>query len=66
MTLFQKALKTNLHSRFIARAEDLGRNLTDEETVEEAKYLIETIPYGGIFEGEELRTALRQLKRIAK
>ena len=65
MTLFKKALRTDLHSRFIARAEDLGRGLTDDETADEARYLIETIPYGGMYEGNDLRRAMRQLKRIA-
>lgn len=55
-----------LHSRFAAREDDLNRPLTDDEVKENAKYLIDTIPYGGIYEGAELRKALRQLKSLLK
>lgn len=65
-TLFQKALNTELASRFIARADDLNRDLTDNEVKDEARYLLETIPYGGIFEGAELKKAIRQLKSLLK
>ena len=55
-----------LHSRFVAREEDLGHRLTDDEVRSEAQYLLETIPYGGTFEGAELKKAIRQLKNLLK
>lgn len=66
MTLYQRALKTMLQSRFVARAEDLGRPLTDEETKAEARYQLEDLPYKGMYEGKELRTAQRQMKALLK
>jgi len=65
-TLRYRAFRTLLHSRFIAREEDLNHRLTDDEVREEAQYLLETIPYGGIFEGDELKKAMRQLKNLLK
>lgn len=65
-TLRDRALATDLHSRFVAREEDLGHLLTDEEVRAETRYLLETIPYGGIYEGSELRSAIRQLKALLK
>lgn len=55
-----------LHSRFVAREESNGHELTDEEVKSEAQYLLETIPYGGIYEGAELAKAKRQLKSLLK
>lgn len=66
MTLYEKALNTDISSRFVARADDLNRPLTDDETRKEAQYLIDTVPYGGIFEGKELKKVLRQLKQLTK
>lgn len=65
-TLRDRAFRTILHSRFVAREEDLGHELTDEEVREEASYLLETIPYGGAYEGAELRKAKRQLNALLK
>ena len=66
MTLFEKALKTLLSSRFAARADDLNRPLTDDEVRAEAKYQLEDLPYKGIFEGKELQMAKRQMKSLMK
>ena len=65
MTLYQKALSTSLASRFVARAEDLGRELTDAEVRKEARYQLEDIPYKGFDEDEE-RTAIREMKNLLK
>lgn len=65
-TLRDRALRTILQSRFVAREEDLGHELTDEEVMEEASYLLETISYGGVYEGAELRKAKRQLNALLK
>ena len=59
-----RAFQTLLHSRFVAREETLGHRLTDEEVEDEARYLLETIPYSGSFEGAELKKAIRQLKAL--
>jgi hypothetical protein len=66
MTLYDKALRTLLASRFVSRADDLNRPLTDEEVREEAQYQLEDLPYKGIFEGRELQTAKRQMKALLK
>ena len=64
MTLFERAQKTILASRFIAIADDLDRDLTDEEVKKEAKYQLEDLPYKGMFEGKELQKAKRQMKSL--
>lgn len=66
MTRYERALKNVLASRFIARADDLNRSLTDDEVRAEALYQLEDLPYKGIYEGSELRTAKRQMKALAK
>jgi len=66
MTLYDRALKTLLGSRFEARADDLNRRLTDDEVRAEARYQLEDLPYKGIFEGKELQTAKRQMKALLK
>ncbi len=66
MKLYKRALRTLLASRFEARADDLNRELTDEEVREEARYQLEDIPYKGIFEGKDLQTAKRQMKALLK
>ena len=66
MSLFQKALKTELCSRFVARADDLGRDLTDDEVRDEARYQLEDLPYKGIWEGKELRRVQAQMRRLLK
>lgn len=65
-TLRYRAFQTLLHSRFVAREETNGHRLTDDEVKAEAQYLLETIPYAGIFEGAELKKAVRQLKGLLK
>lgn len=64
MTLYEKAQRTLLASRFTAMADDLNRPLTDDEVKAEAKYQLDDLPYKGIFEGKELQTAKRQMKAL--
>ena len=66
MTLYQRALKTMLATRFVARAEDLGRSLTDDEVKSEARYQLDDLPYKGLYGGKELRTAKRQMQALIK
>lgn len=66
MTLYERSLKTELASRFVARSDDLNRPLTDDEVRAEAKYQLEDLPYKGIFEGKELAKAKRQMKALMK
>lgn len=72
MTLYEKALRTNWCSRFVARADDLNRPLTDQETKQEAKYQLETIEYSGMFnldnaeDKKEYQKTIRQLKQLLK
>ena len=66
MTLYKRALRTLLGSRFAARADDLNRPLTDSEVREEARYQLEHLPYKGIFEGKDLQTAKRQMKALLR
>ncbi|MCR5487466.1 MAG: hypothetical protein K6F35_08020 [Lachnospiraceae bacterium] len=66
MTLYKKALKTSLAGRFVARAEDLGRELTDVETKVEARYQLEDLPYKPDFEGAELKKAIKEMKSLLK
>jgi len=66
MTLYKRALRTLLGSRFAARADDLNRPLTDSEVREEARYQLEDLPYKGIFEGKDLQTAKRQMKALLR
>lgn len=67
-SLYDRALGTVLHSRFVARAEDLGRDLTDDETREEARYQLEDLPYKVMFEDEPemYRKAIRQMKALLR
>lgn len=66
MTLYQRSLKTMLAARFVARADDLNRQLTDDEVKKEAKYQLEDLLYKGLFEGRDLQTAKRQMKALLK
>ena len=66
MTLYERSLKTVLSARFVARADDLNRPLTDDEVRAEAKYQLEDLPYKGVYEGKELQTAKRQMKALLK
>ena len=64
-TLFERACKTEMHSRFIARADDLERDLTDNETIEEAEYLLEMLPDSG-YEDKYIKKAMKELKTLLK
>ena len=65
MTLYEKALSTSLASRFVARADDKGRELTDAEVRKEARYQLETLPYKGMEEEEEL-IATEEMRNLLK
>ena len=65
MTLYEKALSTSLASRFVARADDKGRALTDAEVRKEAWYQLEDIPFKGLDEDEE-RTATEEMRNLLK
>ncbi len=65
-TLRYRAFQTLLHSRFVAREEELGHRLIDDEVRAEAQYQLEDLPYKGIYEGAELRKAIRQMKALLK
>ena len=67
-TLFERARNVQggvLESRLVARMETEGRELTHQETVNELKYLEETIPYAGLDEEytKKVKTAIRYLKK---
>ena len=67
-TLFDKARDIKhgvLESRMVARMETEGRPLTDEETLNEVKYLLETIPFAGL-EKEDERNILAACRYIIK
>lgn len=63
LSLQDMAYKSELHSRFVAVSEDLGRELTDEEIYENALYYIETLPYSG-YDKRFTDKAIRQMKNI--
>lgn len=65
MTLYEKALSTSLASRFVARADDKGRELTNAEVRKEARYQLEDIPFKGLDEDEE-RTAIQEMRNLLK
>lgn len=65
-TLYQKALKTEMHSRFINLESRLGRIPTDPEVIEEARYQIECIPYTGFSDESWERKAIRQMKMLIR
>ncbi len=62
LSLYQKALKTEYHSRFVARAEDLGRELANEEVRAEAQYYLENIDYSGLEETDITRIKKQLVK----
>ena len=66
MTLYEKSLKTMLAARFVARADDLNRALTDEEVRQEAEYQLKDLPYKGMIEGKDLARAKREMKQLLK
>ena len=63
-SLFEQALGTILQARFVARADDLGRPLTDDEVRAEAMWQLEDLPYKGLYEGEELAKAKMEMKAL--
>lgn len=65
-SLRYRAFNTVFRSRFLAKEEAQGHRLTDEEVKAEAQHLLETTQHDGIFEGEELKKAIRQMKRLLK
>lgn len=66
MALYDKALNTVMHSRFVSLSETKGRDLTDSETIERATELLENLPFMGYDDKDFLRTARRQLKALIK
>ena len=54
-----------LESRMVARMETEGRELTDEETKQECKYILETIDCAG-YEPEEVRNIKAACRYILK
>ena len=70
-TLFKRAREIRhgvLESRLVARMETKGRELTDEETVQELEYLAETIPYAGLEKEDRnnMMAAIRYLRKYYK
>ena len=66
-TLREKALDTSsyLGSCIDAREDDLNRDLTDQEVLEEAKYKLECLPYTGRPE-DEIKQDMKELKAIIR
>ena len=67
-TLFERARNVRhgcLESRLIARMKTEGRELTDEETVNELEYLAETIPYAGL-EREDKNNIMAAIRYLRK
>lgn len=67
-TLFERARNVRngcLESRLVARSETKGRELTNEETIEELEYLAETIPYAGVEKEDQnnIMAAIRYLRK---
>lgn len=70
-TLFKRAREIRhgvLESRLVARMETKGRELTDEETVQELEYLAETISYAGLEKEDRnnMMAAIRYLRKYYK
>lgn len=63
LSLQDMAYKSEMHSRFVAVAEDLGRELTDKEIYENATYYIEMLPYSG-YDEAFIYKAMKQMKNI--
>lgn len=64
-SLRDRALDTMLHSRIVATEDDINRDLTDAEVLNQAEYQLETIPHAGYEEWEE-KEYLREIKAIIK
>lgn len=54
-----------LESRMVARMETEGRELTDEETRAELRYILETAPFAG-WEPEDERRVRAACRRLLK
>ena len=54
-----------LESRMVARMETEGRPLTDAETINELRYLQETLPYAGL-EKEDLKPIMKAINYLLK
>lgn len=54
-----------LESRMVARMETEGRELTDEETRAELRYILETAPYAG-WEPEDERKIVQACRRLLR
>lgn len=65
-TLFDMACGTRMHYAFVARADDLNRDLTGEEVIEEAKYQLEDIPHKGWDDPVEEAQAMREMRMLIK
>lgn len=61
-SLRQRALRTEFHSRFVAREESLNRPLTDDEVREEVNYLLISLPYSNVWEAADTK-GREKLKR---
>lgn len=67
-SLFERACTVRggvLESRMVAREETKGRALTEKETINELKYLLETIPYAGL-EPEDEKEIIKACKYLLK
>lgn len=64
-SLYEKALKTSLGSRFSALASGKNRPLTDAETRAEAKYQLADIPFKGMTEEDEAQ-AKKDMRTLLK
>ena len=62
---YERALETEMSSRFEAVADDKGRPLTDEEVVDNAKYYLDMLPNSG-YERAWIRKAMAQMRRLIK
>lgn len=54
-----------LESRMVARMETEGRELTDEETRAELRYILETAPFAG-WEPDDERKIIQACRRLLK
>lgn len=67
-SLFNKARDAAggvLESRMVARMETEGRELTDDETREELRYILDMAPYAG-WEPEYLRKVTATCRRLLR
>ena len=67
-SLYQRARdiqKGILEYKMVARADDLNRDLTDEEVISECEYLLDTIEYSG-YDEKYISSIKRACKYILK